>query len=95
MRISLDDKVMKTNFVKNYKKLLVVWIAIGVFVSGIFLIFPKTGSRIFPENEREKMREFDHGPQYNNVTCFEFTLLVTVVGSILIGGLGYTSKPKD
>ncbi len=86
---------MKTNFVKNYKKLLVVWIAIGVFVSGIFLIFPKTGSRIIPETEIERGMESIAGPQYNNVTCFEFTLLVTVVGSILIGGLGYTSKPKD
>ncbi len=86
---------MKTNFVKNYKKLLVIWIAIGVFVAGIFLIFPKTGGRIVPTNEREERWERIDGPQYNNVTCFEFTLLVTVVGAILIGGLGYTSKTKD
>ena len=86
---------MKTNFVKNYKKLLVIWIAIGVFVAGIFLIFPKTGGRIVPNTQIEKAMERIDGPQYNNVTCFEFTLLVTVVGAILIGGLGYTSKTKD
>ncbi len=89
---------MKTSFVKNYKKLLVIWIACGILVSGCFYIFPVyTSTPIVASTYREKVEEEMNGPQYRIEygKHFEVCVLITIVGAVLIGGLGYTSKAKE
>ncbi len=74
---------------KIYKILLVIWLAIGTAVSGYFFIFP-VKYRHYPKSEMDYQREEYFGPQYNNGKEGEVSLLVTIVGTILIAGLGRT-----
>lgn len=85
---------MKTTFSKIYKKLLVIWIAIGLSVSGYFYIYP-IEHRVLAVSRMDKSYEQSFGPRYEDGKHFEVSLLVTLVGSILIGGLGFATKSKE
>ncbi len=74
---------------KYYKTLLVIWLALGTAVSGYFFIFPLK-YRIYPKSKLDYTKEKYLGPQYNDGKEGEVSLLVTIVGTILIVGLGRT-----
>lgn len=74
---------------KNYKTLLVIWLALGTAVSGYFFIFP-IKYRHYPKSKMDHTVEKYNGPQYDNGKEGEVSVLVTVVGTILIAGLGRT-----
>ncbi len=74
---------------KNYKTLLVIWLALGTAVSGYFFIFP-IKYRHYPKSKMDHTFERFHGPKYDNGKEGEVSVLVMVVGTILIAGLGRT-----
>lgn len=74
---------------KNYKTLLVIWLALGTAVSGYFFIFP-VKYRHYPKSKMDYLSEKYNGPQYNDGKECEVSLLVTIVGTILIAGIGRT-----
>jgi len=93
---------MKTNFVKNYKKLLVIWIACGILVSGWFYLFPVLHTERHSTVDYPDLDPFGSGKAVYGISeyrvkgkHYQVSVLVTVVGAILIGGLGYTSKTKE
>jgi uncharacterized membrane protein len=66
----------------DYRILLVLWISIGISLAGYYFIYPP---RI-----RLALGSKDDDSYY------QLALLVTIVGSILIGGIGYVvSKKKE
>ncbi|MCM4171870.1 LPXTG cell wall anchor domain-containing protein [Arenibacter sp. TNZ] len=80
----------------NYKKVLVIWLAIGILFGGYFLIEPVSekieeghsrSGDLFSTSVSVRVRYEDkkYGPKI---------LLGTLVGAILIGGLGYFSSKK-
>ena len=78
---------MKNKF--NYKAFLVIYLAVGIGVSGYFYIFPLK-YRIYDSSRVSLLREEYLGPQYENGKEFEVSVLITVIGSVLIFGLGNT-----
>lgn len=78
----------------NYKKLLIIWIAVGVAVSGYFYIYP-IKTRIIPHSDIERLHEENFGPSYSNGKHSQLAILITLVGSILIGGLGYFNQQNS
>jgi hypothetical protein len=74
---------------KIYQLILVFYLSIGISVSGYYFIYPnyyKTGVRNFLEG-----REYI----YEKGNEFGVSVLATIVGSVLIGGIGLVMrKPK-
>jgi len=77
---------MKVYFSKNYKKIFVLWVAIGIAVSGFFFIY----YRSHPVYHADYSIAY-----YEKETHFEVSCLITIVGAVLIGGLGYASNSKN
>lgn len=68
----------------NWSKILVVWIALGVLVSGWFHIYPTVEyERIYDIFDEDKYEL----KEYNVFDNRDLSVLVTVVGGILIYGL--------
>ena len=71
----------------SYKVVLVIWLAIGISVSGYFNIYPN----------KKKHTEFfgmDRG-YYSVYDQRDLSILITLVGALLIGGLGYLSQKQN
>ncbi len=85
---------MKNKFLKIYRKLFVIWIAIGISVAGYFYICPVM-YQVSPNSYTAKIEEITSGPKFEKGKHFEVAVLITLVGAVLIGGLGYTSNSKD
>lgn len=73
----------------NYKSILVIWIAVGVGVSGYFYIYP-VKHKVYRSGSIYERREEIFGAEYESGKESEVSLLITIVGSILIYGLGRT-----
>ena len=71
----------------KYKFILVIWLALGIAISGYFYIFP-TRYRDLPNSKMDRSYEEDFGPQYKDGKESEVAILVTLVGIVVIGGLG-------
>ena len=68
---------------------MVIWIAIGVAISGYYYINPKMYSKRVQTQMVGKYQTIKvKGKE------FETSVLITLVGTILIGGLGYTLRKK-
>lgn len=82
---------------KNWKLILVLWIALGVAVSGYFYIFPtqiRTELELTPI-ERSVQAYTGQASYYydDNTNQFKVSVLITLVGSIIIFGVGkYVKK---
>jgi hypothetical protein len=74
---------------KIYKIILTLWISVGVGICGYFYIYPNE-YRIYPKTKFEEMRERFDGPQYKKGKELEIYKLVTIVGIILISGIGFS-----
>jgi hypothetical protein len=74
---------------KIYKIILTLWISTGIGISGYFYIYPNT-YRIYPKSPIERFKEESFGIQYEIGKEFELYLLGTIVGTIMIGGIGYS-----
>lgn len=74
---------------KTYQLMLVLYIAIGIAVSGYFYLYPY-------KHRIEK--ETEHGVpyiKYEEGNEFGVSVLTTIVGSVLFGGIGIVMrKPK-
>lgn len=84
---------MKTNFLKNYKKIFVLWVAIGMAISGYFFIFPIYHTVYSIDDffvSGQPPSSYSEKGQH-----FEVSILITMVGAVLIGGLGYVSDSKN
>jgi len=69
----------------DYKLILVIWTALGVLLSGIFYISPPEEIYWYDIEKKTPIYEY-----------FEYTVLITIVGIILIWGIGYLiSKNKE
>jgi hypothetical protein len=80
-------------FFKNYLKILIVWVALGITITGLFYVFPpqkaETEVRMgYPPHMRDEIvtRLIDIESYY------KVSVLITIVGALLIGGLGATAK---
>ena len=77
---------------KLFKILLTLWLCLGIAISGYFFInrypenyiFGGTGSRDYGVNISNCYRD----------SYFETSLLITLVGSIFITGIGFAFKKK-
>ena len=85
---------------KDYRIILTIWIALGIGITGYFKIYPDVSSkRIKNPNRTNGVYEFGE-PDYITQTTtsfkkYELSLLTTIVGGVLIGGIGFfTSKKK-
>lgn len=85
---------MEFKYSSNWKKILIIWIAIGISISGYFYIFPNI-VRVQRKGLYAKELERVGGPLYEKSPVDKVTMLVTVVGAILIGGFGKLSNNKD
>ena len=75
-----------------WKKILVIWIAVGIAFSGYFYIFP------IEEIIYGNLSNAQDNPRYlvkEKYPLDKICFLTTVVGAILIGGLGVASKQKE
>jgi hypothetical protein len=79
---------MKIYFSKNYKIIFVLWVATGIAVSGGFFIY----SRSHPVYTADYELTLAY---YEKEKHFEVSCLITIVGAVLIGGLGYASNSKN
>jgi hypothetical protein len=77
---------MKSFFIKNYKSIFVLWLSLGVSISGYFYV--NAGALNTPGIIGYKFWKFDY-------TNFQVSLLITIVGVILIVGFGNILSKKD
>lgn len=76
----------------DYRILLIVWLAVGISFTGYFYINPtKRTSNYRPFRHSDEMLKFID-ISYKNV---QISGLVTLVGAILIGGIGYVLSKKS
>lgn len=90
-----NSKNLMKSFIKYHLQIFILWISLGIAVSGIFMIFPPQKTIYYQEREfvrRGNIVTKSH--TYYDTSYFKVSLLITVVGGILIFGLGYTSKNK-
>lgn len=84
----------------NYKIILIVWLAIGTAISGVFLINPPTYNSTYKkesidwENPRRGFKVEYIPTKSKNTLPFKYSVLITLVGIILIGGIGYVTDKK-
>jgi len=104
-------KSLKFFFLKhidNWKIILTVWLAIGIFVSGIFYIFPpKKNHKKLNFNEKVELigkiriaKEFYIDTEQTKIKIYnkkyyKFFSLVTLTGSVIIFGFGKYYKKND
>ncbi len=77
---------------KIYKLILVLYLATGIAVSGYFYLYPNlysTGKYIPSASRGEYLR---YELQYKEGKEFGVSVLVTLVGCVLIGGIGNVTK---
>ncbi|MBU2905805.1 hypothetical protein KO529_13480 [Arenibacter algicola] len=80
----------------NYKQVLVIWLAIGILIGGYFLIEPEKEKIEIKEIKGDLLSPGVRGRIiYEDQKYGPKILLVTLVGAILIGGLGYYSTKKS
>jgi hypothetical protein len=81
---------------KIWRQLLVIWIAIGIGVSGYYYIFPKTHKKIEHYGKGFEWVERKVGPKVITIVepMDKVSLLITIVGIILIAGFGIQSKNR-
>lgn len=68
---------------KNYIRVLIIWAAFGITITGLFFIFPP-----------QKDTYYEKTKSYGNSNYYKVSALFTIVGVLLIGGLGAASKKK-
>ena len=76
---------------KIYQLILVLYLATGIAVSGYFYLYPNY------YKIKDKYQLFYGDPTYHYEEGKEFgvSVLATIVGSVLIGGIGFVMlKPK-
>lgn len=81
----------------DYRILLIVWLSIGLSVSGFFYINPTTHTYRESSLGWEVVEDV-FGPTYTTTVSyknFQISSLVTVVGCLLIGGIGYITSKKS
>ena len=78
------------SFRKIWKKLLVIWIALGIAISGYFYSFPDHKLKYDYQFCRNQAIEMEN--DYSKAKLF---LVITIVGSVLIGGFGKLTINKD
>ena len=82
-------------FLKNYKVLLALWLAIGISLAGYFYLFPAKHFTGEYKTYYIDDRKTSTAPVYEDWKEPQVFTLVTIVGSILIFGIGSTvAKPK-
>jgi hypothetical protein len=74
----------------NYLKVFIFWVALGIGVSGFLFIF----SDFHYKTERESYGMTVYEDATLKPEVFQIAVLITIVGAILIGGLGY-AKSKE
>ena len=79
----------------NYKSFLIIWIATGILISGYFYIYP-IQYRVHQTGSDYEYWERRLGPSYSYEDGKEdkIAILITLVGAILISGLGHTLSKK-
>lgn len=77
----------------NYKSYLIIWIAIGILISGYFYIYP-IQYRVHRTGSDYEYWEGRMGPSYEDGKQDKIAILITLVGAILISGLGHTLSKK-
>lgn len=75
---------------RKYRIALVLWLALGVGASGALHIFA------LPEYRSDRNRNWDNKYSYEErYRKRDIAILVTAVGSILIGGFGLVIEKKE
>jgi hypothetical protein len=77
---------MKT-FVRYYKHVLIIWVAIGIGLTGFFYIYPEHVT------VKRRTRHIEY-IKIDIYTKSKLSLLYTVVGSIMIGGFGFIESKR-
>lgn len=78
-------------FIRYYKNILVLWVAIGIGLTGFFYIYPEhVKERKYFSTDRIRSSVVKR----NIYTNSKFSLLATVVGSIIIGGFGFIESNR-
>ncbi len=72
---------------KNWKIILTLWIALGIATTGYFFIKPPLKSEK-ELNRQEKILRKDYNFVIGNENYYKFSILGTLIGSILIFGFG-------
>ncbi|MDE5423073.1 hypothetical protein L3073_12715 [Ancylomarina sp. DW003] len=72
----------------DYRKLLTIWIALGVFIGGYLMIYPIEHRR-HKTNINGNMRSWSEDGKEGQII-----LLMTLVGGICIYGFGSINKKK-
>jgi H+/gluconate symporter-like permease len=84
----------RPNIMKNWKLILALWIALGVAVSGYFYIFPAQIWRELSPIERTAQEYTGQTSYVDNPNQFKVSVLITLVGSIIIFGVGKYYKKE-
>jgi hypothetical protein len=84
---------------KVYQLILVFYLAAGIAVSGYFYLYPQYYKKIniVPASHKPGEYSFQSYTTYSYEEGNEFgvSVLATIVGSVLIGGIGFVMcKPK-
>jgi len=85
-------------YLKDYKIVLTIWIALGIACTGYFKINPDIPWKQFyhtlhPDGEPRLASARDRdNPDY---TKYETSLVITLVGIVLIGGLGFLHQKRN
>jgi len=85
------------NYSKYWKKILIIWIAICISVSGYYYIFPIVKEYTTVEHRGKGWEgfEYHYGPKIikhiDKIPVDKVCFLIMIVGIILIGGFGKLS----
>ena len=79
---------------KAYQITLLLYVATGISIGGYYNIYPNL-HKVIAKSRAEILVENFKGPQFKEGNEVKTTLLITIVGAILIVGIGLITEKKD
>ena len=84
----------------KWKQIFVIWLSLGIAVSGYFYLYP---IKVFDgyiyrsefDGKSSTVQVKTNMKKHKELPAMEISVLATVVGCVLIGGLGYLNEKKD
>lgn len=91
----ITNSETKPNIMRNWKIILTLWIALGIAVSGYFYIFPVIIPRVPTALEIEFQSITKETSYFTSLHYhYKVSVLITLVGSIIIFGIGKYHKKE-